>query len=96
MWGGNGGNDLMYGGAAADEFYYAAGNGSDTINAGSGDSVYFVNITLDDITIDTVTSTAVAFSFKDGGKLTVNDGNNGVSFTVGNETYRLNNRREFE
>ncbi|MBE8951554.1 MAG: hypothetical protein SR1Q7_00210 [Quinella sp. 1Q7] len=96
LWGGNGGNDLMYGGAAADEFYYAAGNGSDTINAGSGDSVYFVNLTLDDITIDTITSSAVAFSFKDGGKLTVNDNNSGVTFTVGNETYRLNNRREFE
>ncbi len=96
LWGGNGGNDLLNGGAGVDEFYYAAGNGSDTINAGIGDSVCFVNITLDDITIDTVTSTAVAFSFKDGGKLTVNDNNSGVSFTVGNETYRLNGNREFE
>ncbi|MBE8951553.1 MAG: hypothetical protein SR1Q7_00205 [Quinella sp. 1Q7] len=96
LWGGNGGNDLMYGGAGVDEFYYAAGNGSDTINAGSGDGVQFVDITLDDITIDTVTSSAVAFSFKDGGKLTVNDNNSGVTFTVGNETYRLNGNREFE
>ena len=62
----------------------------------TGGSVQFVDITLDDITIDTVTASAVAFSFKDGGKLTVNDNNSGVTFTVGNETYRLNNRREFE
>ena len=32
----------------------------------------------------------------DGGKLTVNDNNSGVTFTVGNETYRLNGNREFE
>ena len=81
---------------AIDGTTYAAGNGSDTINAGNGDSVYLVDITLDEITIDTVTASAVAFSFSDGGKLTVNDNNSGVTFTVGNETYRLNGNREFE
>ena len=96
LWGGNGGNDLLYGGSGNDSFYYVLGNGSDTINAGSGDSVILANMTLAELSIDNITSTAVAFSFKDGGKLTVNDNNSGVTFTVGNETYRLNNRREFE
>ncbi|MBE8953007.1 MAG: hypothetical protein SR1Q7_07680, partial [Quinella sp. 1Q7] len=97
LWGGNGGNDLLVGGAGADNFYYAAGNGSDTIdNAGGNDVVNFVNLTLADITIDTITSSAVAFNFSDGGKLTVNDNGSGVSFKVDGATYGINGNREFE
>ena len=97
LWGGNGGDDLLVGGTGKDSFYYVLGNGNDTIqSAGDGDSVILANMTLADITVDSVTSSAVALNFSNGGKLTVNDNGNNVSFTVGEETYQLNGNREFE
>ena len=93
LWGGNGGNDLLVGGAGTDDFYYAAGNGNDTISGTtSGDNINFLNLTLADISIDTITSSAVVLNFSGGGQLVVNDGA-GVNFKVGEETYVVNSDR---
>lgn len=93
LWGGNGGNDLLIGGTGTDNYYYAAGDGNDTISGNtSGDTVNFLNISLADISIDTITSSAVVLRFTDGNSLTVTDAGN-VNYKVGGATYGLNSER---
>ena len=93
LWGGNGGNDLLVGGTGTDNYYYAAGDGNDTISGNtSGDTVNFLNISLADISIDTITSSAVVLRFTDGNSLTVTDAGN-VNYKVGDATYGLNSER---
>ncbi|MBO4779206.1 MAG: hypothetical protein J5497_01065, partial [Selenomonadaceae bacterium] len=94
LWGGNGGNDLLVGGNGVDSFFYGLGNGDDTITGVSdGDAIILANITLDQISDRNITDNSVVLKFNDGGQLTVNDGGTAVNFTVGDQTFRVNNER---
>ena len=91
LWGGNGGNDLLIGGAGKNMFFYALNNGSDTVSGtNDGDTVYLSGVTLENIIGADFTDSAVAINFSDGGKLTVNDAGKDVGFTVGEQTFRVN------
>ena len=92
LWGGTGGNDLLQGGAGKNTFFYALGNGSDTISGtNDGDIVYLSGVTLENIIGADFASGAVNLRFSDGGKLTVTDTNKDVSFIVGDQTFYVNN-----
>jgi hypothetical protein len=96
LWGGNGGNDTLVGNSGVDNFYYALGDGNDVIsNASSGDVINLLNMTLDDISVDTISSSAVVINFNSGGSLTVNDGGADVTYKVGDATYGLDENRQF-
>ena len=87
LWGGNGGDDLLVGGASKNMFFYAYGNGNDTIkNANSGDTVYLAGITIDQIASTEIAQGTVAINFKDGGKLNV-ESSNAVEFALEGATY---------
>ena len=69
LWGA-GGDDLLVGGKAHNLFFYTSGN--DTIqSANDGDAVILSNVTLEQISGTSITSSGVAINFKDGGSLTV-------------------------
>lgn len=88
LWGGKGGDDALLGGAGRDTFFYAFGNGTDTAVAGEGDVVELAGMTLDQLSGTKIDDTSIEVSFKDGGKLTVNDGGvSGIAFNVGGNTY---------
>jgi len=88
LWGGNGGNDLLVGGAGLNSFFYNYGNGDDTIQGvDENDIIDLTNIGLDDI-VDAdsaISSDRVELKFTDGGSLTV-EGTNGT-YLVGLESY---------
>lgn len=88
LWGGNGGDDLLIGGAGKNTFFYTNGNGSDTIaNAHDGDEVILSTVTLDQIASANITGDAVAINFTDGGSLQVNSN--------ANVTYQLADGSQF-
>lgn len=91
LWGGNGGDDVLLGGAGKDTFFYTYGNGTDTINAaGEGDVVDLAATRLDQIVFgeneNGIDDDKVTLKFSDGGALVVNDGA-GVAFKIQGETY---------
>ena len=91
LWGGHGGNDVLIGGTAKNTFFYAHGNGEDTIQgAKTDDVVNFADNTLDQIATTEIGATSIALNFKDGGKLIVNDSGAAVAFKVQGDTYFAN------
>jgi hypothetical protein len=87
LWGGNGGNDLLVGGSGQNMFFYAYGNGNDTINGtNSGDVVYLAGVTFDQIASTEIAQGSVTINFTDGGKLNV-AGSNAVEFALEGATY---------
>ena len=73
LWGGNGGDDLLVGGAGKNTFFYTNGNGNDTIQgANAGDVVNLSQVTLEQIASTNITADNVAINFKDGGSLQIN------------------------
>lgn len=75
------GNDVLYGGAGQDVFFYKYGNGADTVYAGEGDVINLA-VTLDDIDSTSIEDEKVVVNFKDGGSVTVNDGGSNVAYQV--------------
>ena len=72
LWGGNYGNDYLFGSNGVDEFIAGVGCGNDVIgNANSNDVINLVSTTLSQITGSTVNSNGVQMSFADGSNLTV-------------------------
>ena len=87
LWGGNGGNDLLVGGAGKNMFFYTNGNGSDSISgANDGDVVYLSEVTLAQLAATEITQGSVTINFTDGGKLNV-ESSNAVEFVLEGETY---------
>ena len=77
LWGGNGGDDFMQGGAGHDSFFYTNGNGNDTISGSSaGDVVFLSEMTLEQLSTTAVSNGTAVISFKDGGSLTIGDAAN--------------------
>ena len=93
LWGGNGGDDLIVGGGQ-NMFFYALGNGNDTISGvKDGDTVYLAAVALEDIGDTEFNSDSITINFSDGGKLQINDGGANVGIVVGEQTYYVNNDR---
>ena len=89
LWGGSGEfNDVLYGGAGKDTFYYAFGNGNDTINGAASGDVVNIAADIENLYAEVVDN-AVVINFKDGGKLTVNDGVAAEYVIQGAGTYNL-------
>jgi len=66
-------------------FFYANGNGNDTISGTKeGDVVYLGGVTLDNLTGTDFNSGSITLNFNDGGKLTVNDAAN-ATFVLGGQ-----------
>ncbi len=95
LWGGNGGDDFMQGGAGVDNFYYTYGNGDDTISGTStGDTVFLTQVGIDQISGASFEGSTATLNFTDGGKLTIKDAANAnYVVTQGEEmrTYRVEN-----
>ena len=90
LWGGNGGDDLLTGGEGRNMFFYANGNGNDTISGtNNGDIVYLAGVTLENLVGTDFKDGSVAINFTDGGKLTVNDAEN-CGFVLGDQTFYVN------
>ena len=88
LWGGTGGDDLLVGGASKNTFFYALGNGNDTISgANDGDLVYLSGVMLEQISGTSITADGVAISFADGGSLQIN--------SSANVTYQLADGAKF-
>ena len=87
LWGGDGGNDLLVGGSGRNVFFYAGGNGSDTVtNANDGDAVELAGLTLAQISSAEISSGGVTLNFVDGGKLNV-ESTAAIDFRINGETY---------
>ncbi|MBR0060100.1 MAG: hypothetical protein IJP68_01340, partial [Selenomonadaceae bacterium] len=87
LWGGNGGDDLLIGGKAHNLFFYASGNGNDTIqSANDGDAVIFSEISIDQIIATNITADGTTINFTDGGSLNVAT-SNAVEFAFKDATY---------
>ncbi len=87
LWGGLGGNDMLIGGAGKDMFFYAYGNGDDTIaGVADGDVVNLAGMTLAEIASTEISQGSVTINFADGGKLNV-EGSAAVEFALNGETY---------
>ena len=72
LYGGTGGNDILYGNVGSDEFVYKYGDGQDNFyNIGAEDVVNLAGMNLDQIATAEITDGGVIASFKDGGGLTV-------------------------
>ena len=90
LWGGNGGDDLLNGGTGKNMFFYANGNGNDTIQGvNEGDVVYLGGVVIDNIIpLEQggwyVQNDTAVISFTDGGKLTVNNATN-ATFVIGGQ-----------
>ena len=87
LWGGNRGNDTLFGGAGADSFNYYFDDGNDTIyNAESQDGVFLGNMTLDKISAAQITDNGVNLTFTDGGTLNIS-GQAGYFVLENNDTF---------
>jgi len=86
LWGGNLGDDLLIGGAGKDNFFYAFGNGSDTIGATDGDVINLAGVTLNEIISTEIAQGSVTLNFADGGRLNV-EGSTAVEFALSGEKY---------
>ena len=90
MWGGNGGNDIMMGGAGYDEYFYAVGNGNDIVqNAYGYDVVNMSSVSLEQISYVNVNVGSVDINFNDGGSLRV-QGDSSVGYRLNSATYAVN------
>lgn len=95
LWGGNGGDDLLVGGAAQNIFFYTLGNGNDTVTGvNDGDSVILAGVKLEEIIGADFTNNALTLNFSDGGTLTVNDRGKDVGFVVEDQTFYVDSERE--
>ena len=72
LWGGNGGNDLLVGGAAKNNFYYVIGDGNDSIDGTNDGDIINLTATLEMISATNITADSVAINFTDGGSLRIN------------------------
>ncbi|MBQ7454087.1 MAG: hypothetical protein IJS69_03440, partial [Selenomonadaceae bacterium] len=82
VWGGDSGDDILFGTGSGNTFFYFRGNGNDQIrNAADGDVVNLGDITLADIISTEVMGSGAKFDFNDGGSLTV--------LNAGDVTYKL-------
>ena len=87
LWGGNRGNDTLFGGTGADSFNYYFDGGNDTIyNAESQDGVFLGNMTLDKISAAQITDNGVNLTFTDGGTLNIS-GQAGYFVLENNDTF---------
>lgn len=99
LWGGNFGDDLLVGGTGKNTFYYALGNGADTIQgAKEGDVIDLTGVTIADVEagvalgISQIDDSGVSIGFATGGTLRV-DGTANVDYVVQGEKYTLNEDR---
>ena len=94
LWGGNGGDDLLIGGSGKNLFFYANGNGNDTIEGvNDGDVVYLSQVTMENIAGTDFGTSSITLNFNDGGKLTINDEGKGIGVVIGDQTYYVNSER---
>lgn len=100
LWGGNFGDDLLVGGTGKNTFYYALGNGADTIQgAKEGDVIDLTGVTIADVEagvalgISKIDETGVSIGFATGGTLRVDGTAANVDYVVQGETYTLNEDR---
>ena len=90
LWGGNGGNDTLTGGAGYDEFFYAIGSGNDVVqNAGDDDVVNLLGVSLEQISYAEVNYSDINIGFTDGGKLQL-QGQSATGFKLEGVTYTAN------
>lgn len=89
LWGGQVGDDVLYGGKGKDTFFYAYGNGTDTVYGAEEGDVVNLSLNLADIAdaVSGMEEDKVAIKFTDGGSLTVNGDVSKVAFKVEGETY---------
>lgn len=93
LWGGNSGNDVLIGGKGESIFFYAFGNGNDSVaGANDGDNVVLADISLQQIANTTITDNSVIISFVDGGSLIV-EGNSNVAFQLADGSKYLANHQ---
>ena len=72
LYGGTGGNDVLYGNIGSDEFVYRFGDGQDSIfNAGIEDAVNLNGVSLEQITSAEIDDNGVNLKFTDGGSLDI-------------------------
>ncbi|MBR1580197.1 MAG: hypothetical protein IJ668_06840 [Selenomonadaceae bacterium] len=73
LWGGaSASDDLLIGGDGSNTFFYALGNGSDTIQGiNDGDLAVLVGISLDHISSADINDNSVSIELKDGGRLLI-------------------------
>ena len=90
LWGGAGStSDTLIGGGGEDIFFYASGNGKDTIQkATSADTVNLLGMSLENISSAKITSSGVNLTFSDGGSLKVS-GQAG-NFNLNGQIYHAN------
>ena len=100
LWGGNFGDDLLVGGTGKNTFYYALGNGADTIQgAKEGDVIDLTGVTIADVEagvalgISQIDDSGVSIGFASGGTLRVDGTAANVNYVVQGETYTLNEDR---
>ena len=72
LWGGNQGNDELFGGAGQDTFNYWYDNGNDSVqNAESQDIIFLRSMSLDRISYAQINDGGVNLGFTDGGSLNI-------------------------
>ena len=86
LWGGFGGDDELIGGSGQNTFYYALGDGNDTIVANNGDIIELMDISLDDINLS---ETKAAF-FNTNIKFTNGENLKIVSFVPTDVNFKIN------
>ena len=86
LWGGEGGNDTLSGGAGMDEFVYSIGNGNDVVQNASNDIINLLGVSLEQIIGVTINVGEVNANFVDGGSLKIK-GDSSVGYKLGDEIY---------
>ena len=86
LWGGDSGNDTLFGSSARDEFFYLKSNGNDVIeNADDKDLINLLNVDFADLEVNTliegIGEEAITLKFNDGGSIKVNSASD-VSFRM--------------
>ena len=89
MWGGMGGNDILVGGSAYNEFFYGIGGGNDIIlNAKDNDLVNLIGVSISQISGVDINIGQLNINFVDGGNLQIN-GSSGVAYRIAEGTFAV-------